>query len=386
MSVIDELIFDRTGEDVANLTKKGFYNASDLNRVEAAAGYIAQRLHACGYAAPVALEAGQAAQEFAFTGAEQLFTVPMDGVYRIAVSGASGGKGNTFNKDYGSVGGKGARLHAAFALTQGDVLHVIVGGEGSGSTGTVKDGASGGGGGGTFIFKEIPSITESKWQFAKGGKNYEVLLVAAGGGGAWDESYKNGRGDGYDGVGALFKSPNRFTARSTSSKSPATAGTTSGVLGINQYINYDLAGVYYERGGSRGQGGYGGGGAADDVRSYGGGWSGSSYKAYSWSLNPDAQGEDGANLGNGNAHIYREAWSAGDIPRKSDLDRYLRNIRLLRDAVAVYPSTPSAPPGMDRLTWQEANSMEKILADLDEIITNMAAAWFYSGDLYAGEI
>ena len=47
------LITDRTAEDVANKTEKGFYNASDLNRVGAAVQYIAERFAEQGYAVTV---------------------------------------------------------------------------------------------------------------------------------------------------------------------------------------------------------------------------------------------------------------------------------------------------------------------------------------------
>lgn len=43
------LITDRTQTDVANGTKKGYYNAEDLNRVDAAVAYIRDRLNENGY-------------------------------------------------------------------------------------------------------------------------------------------------------------------------------------------------------------------------------------------------------------------------------------------------------------------------------------------------
>lgn len=45
-----DLIFDRTVLDVQNRTPKGFYNASDLNRVEAACTAVSAELAASGYA------------------------------------------------------------------------------------------------------------------------------------------------------------------------------------------------------------------------------------------------------------------------------------------------------------------------------------------------
>ena len=50
------LITDRTRADVANETDKGFYNASDLNRVGAAVEYIAGRFAALGYDCPVTVK------------------------------------------------------------------------------------------------------------------------------------------------------------------------------------------------------------------------------------------------------------------------------------------------------------------------------------------
>ena len=53
---ITTLITDRTRADVANQTAKGFYNASDLNRVGAAVEYIADCFTALGYACPVTVK------------------------------------------------------------------------------------------------------------------------------------------------------------------------------------------------------------------------------------------------------------------------------------------------------------------------------------------
>lgn len=47
------LITDRTRADVVNQTDKGFYNASDLNRVGAAVQYVAERFAAQGYTVAV---------------------------------------------------------------------------------------------------------------------------------------------------------------------------------------------------------------------------------------------------------------------------------------------------------------------------------------------
>lgn len=79
-------------------------------------------------------------------------------------------------------------------------------------------------------------------------------------------------------------------------------------------------------------------------------------------------------------------WQREDIPLKSQMDKYLKNISAIRSAISVYETTPEPPSSMDNLTWKQANNIEKILFDLDEIITKMEQAWFYSGDLYSGEV
>ena len=88
-------------------------------------------------------------------------------------------------------------------------------------------------------------------------------------------------------------------------------------------------------------------------------------------------------------------WVMEDIPTPSDMVRYLANVVLLRNALQY--ATADLPSGMDNLTHDGANAIEKALVGLDEAIEafnsltekhidNTAAAWFYSGDIYTGEV
>ena len=65
-------------------------------------------------------------------------------------------------------------------------------------------------------------------------------------------------------------------------------------------------------------------------------------------------------------------WANGDIPTKGDMDTYLDDLRRIRAALAVMDTTPSAPGSMDYLTWAKANDIEKILADVDDLLTKIA--------------
>lgn len=79
-------------------------------------------------------------------------------------------------------------------------------------------------------------------------------------------------------------------------------------------------------------------------------------------------------------------WTVGDEPTLSQLTAYLADVEALRGAIAVPGDTPRTPKDMAGLTYSEANDIERILKDLDLLLTNMAAAWYYSGEIYAGEV
>lgn len=81
----------------------------------------------------------------------------------------------------------------------------------------------------------------------------------------------------------------------------------------------------------------------------------------------------------------RTEWEEGDIPTQSQMAAYLANVTALRSALTVWADTPSVPADMAGLTYQEANDIETILGIIETLINNMAAAWFYSGDVYSGE-
>lgn len=169
---------------------------------------------------------------------------------------------------------------------------------------TAKDGASGGGGGGTFIFKRIESITDERYQFAKGDIKYETLLVAAGGSGGEDSGHEGHNSCGHDGQASNYKSLNNFTEYSKVTND-CQSSCDVGLMGIAQFIEFDAKGSFYERAGGFSRGGYGCGASRDDTFASGGGWcqGSTSNQATSWSLDPKAVGTDGFNKGDGSVTI-----------------------------------------------------------------------------------
>ena len=73
---------------------------------------------------------------------------------------------------------------------------------------------------------------------------------------------------------------------------------------------------------------------------------------------------------------------------------YLGDLAELRKQFTMLASTPEVPPRIlatainsnDGLTYTWANDIEQILMDIDVLLTNIAAGWLYSGEIYSGEV
>lgn len=82
----------------------------------------------------------------------------------------------------------------------------------------------------------------------------------------------------------------------------------------------------------------------------------------------------------------RTDWTEADIPTTAELTAYIKAVETVRVAMTQYQTTPNTPADTGSLDIQGANDIEKILIDIDELITKMQAARFFGGDLYGGEI
>ena len=79
-------------------------------------------------------------------------------------------------------------------------------------------------------------------------------------------------------------------------------------------------------------------------------------------------------------------WKDDDWVDPAEQAVYLGDLAELRKQFAMMQATPPVPNDMEKLTYQEANDIEKILEDIDRLLTNASQAWFYSGDIYASEV
>lgn len=85
-------------------------------------------------------------------------------------------------------------------------------------------------------------------------------------------------------------------------------------------------------------------------------------------------------------YVFGE-WTKDRNPNTQDLIRYFDNVAQIRALLPVYDTTPEAPSAdLAAFNYEKANDLEKILADVEEIMRKLASSWFYLGDLYAGEV
>ena len=83
--------------------------------------------------------------------------------------------------------------------------------------------------------------------------------------------------------------------------------------------------------------------------------------------------------------VNPRTYTESDIIRRSDFAAYLADVQTLRDAIAVRATTPSVPAADAKLDYVGANNIEKILADLDELLGWMKYSQKYCGTFAAGQ-
>jgi hypothetical protein len=269
----------------------------------------------CGWRIrPFSLPSISTTVQFAYTGADQSFTVPA-GVYSIQVDlyGAAGGNGSWGGWNYGWSGGPGGYTHGTIAVTPGQVLTVMVGQGGAGGATSNATFSYGGGG---------RNCNGSDCQYAaKGGGRSAIrsgsteLLTAGGGGGGGScvsigNSYRMNGGAG----GGLFgnNSINEYSGQVAIGGSQTAGGTgmpgnvRTGTNG-SQFTGGTPGGAE-SYGGGGGGGWYGGGGGNYYSNAMGGGAGGSGYISGPGVTNAWTQTGGGAQPEGGSAGIGHGNW------------------------------------------------------------------------------
>lgn len=85
----------------------------------------------------------------------------------------------------------------------------------------------------------------------------------------------------------------------------------------------------------------------------------------------------------GNKAEDRE-WQEGDIVRRAQWTTYLDNVQRLRDAYYTLAETGELPAPEDKLKYTGANTIEKVLADIDLLLDGMKSIYRRAGTFTAG--
>ena len=82
----------------------------------------------------------------------------------------------------------------------------------------------------------------------------------------------------------------------------------------------------------------------------------------------------------------RTDWKETDIPRKSDMEKYIRVIRTLSGLVRFMPVLPDLPQTMERFGFGSANAIEEMLYHLGRMAEKIPSTWFQCGMTESGVI
>ena len=80
-------------------------------------------------------------------------------------------------------------------------------------------------------------------------------------------------------------------------------------------------------------------------------------------------------------------WTANDVPNTVDMQRYIANIKMIRNALPeLHHIMPQAPASMVNLTYEGANAIEEILSHAMQYVESRIQTFPFSGEFYGGEV
>ena len=88
-------------------------------------------------------------------------------------------------------------------------------------------------------------------------------------------------------------------------------------------------------------------------------------------------------IGYWNTNITNQTWDGSQLFKEDDFQRIIDNTNVLRDAFFVYKDTPQTPS--ISYYFEDLNSLEKILHDLDVMINDVKSNYKECGTFECGE-
>ena len=84
-----------------------------------------------------------------------------------------------------------------------------------------------------------------------------------------------------------------------------------------------------------------------------------------------------------NTPIVNKSWTYQGFFNETEFKRLLNNLNVLRTAFFVFSDTPETPP--ISFDYNDINSLEKILFDLETMLNDMKSRYRECGTIYCGE-
>lgn len=329
------LVTDRTLEDVSNKTAKGFYNATDLNRVDACLEDLVARLGRIGYSVPgyqrVKIERAVTPNSRLPEGYTELEYIQSSGTQYMD-SGLALNKSDSYtysilaqfsNDAYGGANGY-MQFMSGIASGAKATIKVVYDGE----THVER------------VYVDDTQKSQTDWTSAYNGINVKIGILKMG-------DQNNGWFSGTPQIGKIFALTILNGGNLIRDFVPCIDPT--GAVGL-----YDLIGQKFY--GNTGSGSF----AAGPV--------------VMWDAPPEEPAET----------LDPYTWYESDVPTVSLLARYRDNVAAVRAVLRLPEGTPEVPETMRRLTTAEANSIEAILLALNFILNNIPAAVRHCGVTVCG--
>ena len=79
-------------------------------------------------------------------------------------------------------------------------------------------------------------------------------------------------------------------------------------------------------------------------------------------------------------------WYKEDSPTLSQMEQYLSNVAALRSVFKLPDHAPQTPKSMVPLTTEKANDIESVLKEVENVIILIISSFWYSGEIYSGEV
>lgn len=72
-------------------------------------------------------------------------------------------------------------------------------------------------------------------------------------------------------------------------------------------------------------------------------------------------------------------WTELDEPNQQQMNQYLASAAAIRSAITALKTTPEVPGSMNNFTYDDANNLEKILVDIENLLDSITRVFIRSG-------